>query len=902
LITFSCPTCNKKLKVASAAPGTKVKCPGCATAIAVPEADDVVEEATAVVAGTPPAKKTSAVQEKTTKAVVAKVDAASKKTTPPPKGRTKPSRDEDDEDDEDEAPSRTGLWIGLGAGAAALAIGAVILVLALGGDKDTTTKVVKNTDDTPKPRRTSPPPRVTPLVKAATPEDDETRRQEAELQKLFAQSIEAPKRPEIRDHLLKSSALVRVVAKGEAGWGSGSLVDRQNRLILTNYHVMSTIDQFSIVFPVHAKNGELLVNKDDYFDNQLKPKVETYNGKLLHKDSHRDLALIQLDRLPSDVQTIPLGVKSVKGADTVYSMGNAGASGGLWKFTVGTVNNEVFKKKYRTGGLDGSFEINARIVETDSPINPGDSGGALVNDYGELVGVTQGQNIYAKGVSLFIDVQEARNFIQETCKSHNISWLNDGQRLGAKIDVTVQDLIRYLQQTGNPKARTKALDLLVKMGSTAQPAVKALVEVLKDDDEPTNRQAKKALENIGAPDKMDLDFLKTALKDSNERVRIYAAEAIGKLGTAARLAAPDLTRAVGDKVAQVRQNAARSLGQLGPAAKAESVPALTNALKDDERPVRLAASEAIIEALTPVTAADLSLLRDHLLNHKDIEARVAAVRALGQLSSEATQVVGLLKDLCKSSTEKPLRHAALVSLSNLGAASEPALALFIEGVKDMDVEIRQAACLALSKLGAKAKAAVPVLRNALKDSDQATRVNLIIALGGIGVADKETAAELGRLLDEEKDKAVRLEIVIALGKFGSGARPAAYQMIQAFADEELEKAIALLGKIDDLLRDPVSKFKIELALTQILEKLDKNFQAKNVETLSKIGRPAVPLLMQGLDNQSAFVRWGCVKALARMGPAAKDAAVILARNARIEPIPDIRNEAKAAAQRVAAKR
>jgi HEAT repeat protein len=220
----------------------------------------------------------------------------------------------------------------------------------------------------------------------------------------------------------------------------------------------------------------------------------------------------------------------------------------------------------------------------------------------------------------------------------------------------------------------------------------------------------------------------------------------------------------------------------------------------------------------------------------------------------------------------------------------------------MDVEVRQAACLALGKIGAKAKEAIPVLRHALKDSDKATRVNLIIALGGIGVGDKETAVELGRLLDEEKDKAVRLEIVITLGKFGPAARPAAFQMIQAFRDEELEKAITLLGKIDDLLRDPISKIKIELALTSILEKMDKPFQEKTVEALSKIGRPAVPLLIEGLRNDSAFVRWGCVKSLARIGPAAKEAVGQLTYNARVEPIPDIRKEAQSTISRVAGKR
>ena len=51
------------------------------------------------------------------------------------------------------------------------------------------------------------------------------------------------------------------------------------------------------------------------------------------------------------------------------------------------------------------------MIETDSPTNPGDCGGPLVNDQGELVGVTQGGALDAESLSIFVDLSEVKRLI-----------------------------------------------------------------------------------------------------------------------------------------------------------------------------------------------------------------------------------------------------------------------------------------------------------------------------------------------------------------------------------------------------------------------------------------------------------------------------------------------------------
>jgi hypothetical protein len=72
----------------------------------------------------------------------------------------------------------------------------------------------------------------------------------------------------------------------------------------------------------------------------------------------------------------------------------------------------VYRKKWKAR-LDRNtvLTFEAKVIETDSPTNPGDSGGPLLNDKGELVGVTQGGATNAQLVSTFVDVSEVKQLL-----------------------------------------------------------------------------------------------------------------------------------------------------------------------------------------------------------------------------------------------------------------------------------------------------------------------------------------------------------------------------------------------------------------------------------------------------------------------------------------------------------
>jgi S1-C subfamily serine protease len=218
---------------------------------------------------------------------------------------------------------------------------------------------------------------------------------------------------EIYQRTLKSAVWIAHVmdlggGKASLLTGSGSLIDVPQRLLLTNYHVVGNETEVRVFFPQFDKQNKLVANKDHYLQ-QLRDGGGL-RGKVLTVDKRRDLALIQVDKLPQGTMAVPLSKESVGAGDSVHSIGNPGASDALWAYTPGAVKN-VYKKSWAVKERNEVMNFEATVVETTSPVNPGDSGGPLLNNLGELVAVTQGGVSSQGTISYFIDISEVRSVL-----------------------------------------------------------------------------------------------------------------------------------------------------------------------------------------------------------------------------------------------------------------------------------------------------------------------------------------------------------------------------------------------------------------------------------------------------------------------------------------------------------
>ena len=112
---------------------------------------------------------------------------------------------------------------------------------------------------------------------------------------------------EVYNKTLSSTAWVLAKTDGSTSSGTGVLVNADKKLLITNFHVVGEARTAVIFFP-EIKNGKPTVDRNSYLKNVKKLGVR---GRVLGVDRKRDLALIELDRLPKGVTEINLAPESI---------------------------------------------------------------------------------------------------------------------------------------------------------------------------------------------------------------------------------------------------------------------------------------------------------------------------------------------------------------------------------------------------------------------------------------------------------------------------------------------------------------------------------------------------------------------------------------------------------------
>ena len=761
MIRFSCPECDTGLKTGDEKAGTKILCPECGEQVLVPSA--------------PRSKGGS--------------NEAGKGGTISRRGGGK--------DAAESAKSQKGLYIGLAVGACVLVAGGGIYfgMNYLNNDKSDSKTAANNTSSTTPPP--APAPTVTPQVPAPTPaptatnapapstpltpsipktaetspfpKPPETKPETKPAETKVADAGSEPKAPaetyavnenadKIYQRVLKSTCWVVTYIPGKTGpfaallSGSGSLVDRVNRLVLTNYHVISEANKPEAericFFPQYEK-GKLIKEREAY-QKMIQRKERGIPYWVVISDKKRDLALIQLTAVPDDVQVLPLAATTPSVGTRVHSLGSPGRSGALFGYVPGTVRNTYLKKWTSVGGREAIVN-EAQVIETDSATNEGDSGGPLVNDRKELVGVTQSYALGARQISTFIDISEVRAVLNKYYKEHNLKALPEAAPTATNDDVPT--LVRALEDREATR-RIWAAQKLATMGPEAKPAVPRLVKVLKDKDDNVRRNVAEALAQMGSVSREYLPEVTEALKDPNSDVRVAVLATIRNMGPEADKAVPALVRLLKeDKETQVRQKAALTLGHLGNLAK-DAVPALAAALKDESVLVRAEAAAALAQMGNLALPALENLGESLKDNQQDV--RVNALKALEALGPDAKPLLPQIKEMLMLRD----RDTRLQAIAVVGAIGPDAgeLAPTLVSLLDRE-EFHNPVGDAVVRIG---KAAVTPLITALKHPKWEVRKGAAHALGQMGSDARRAVQPLTLLSRSDVNAEVKKEATAAL--------------------------------------------------------------------------------------------------------------------------------------------
>ena len=188
------------------------------------------------------------------------------------------------------------------------------------------------------------------------------------------------------------------------------------------------------------------------------------------------------------------------------------------------------------------------------------------------------------------------------------------------------------------------------------------------------------------------------VNDSDKFTRCYAAIALGRIGGVdATASIPSLAKVLGksDTPDEVRTAIADVLGQFGTCAS-EAVPELATLLKDKQPEVRLRRAAVALARVGPSVKTVMPALKE-ALGDDDRSVRCSVVRAIGNIGADARDLVpDLVKRLGDDSLE--VRIAAIEEIGNIGPEAKAAVTALTVAAKDGTPAIRNAAQEVLKKI------------------------------------------------------------------------------------------------------------------------------------------------------------------------------------------------------------
>ncbi len=201
----------------------------------------------------------------------------------------------------------------------------------------------------------------------------------------------------------------------EEGTGSGAVLDKQGHIV-TNFHVVDGARSLEVALPDQTK----------------------YRARFVGADRDNDLAVIRLVEAPQErLHPVPLGDSTtLKVGQKVLAIGNPFRLQNT--LTVGVVSSIGRQIRTESGLIDD-------VIQTDAAINPGSSGGPLLNTAGELIGINT--SIIGKGnigIGFAVPADTVRRVVTDLIKEGRVvrPWLGfDGytisENLAAALDLPV---------------------------------------------------------------------------------------------------------------------------------------------------------------------------------------------------------------------------------------------------------------------------------------------------------------------------------------------------------------------------------------------------------------------------------------------------------------------------------
>lgn len=208
--------------------------------------------------------------------------------------------------------------------------------------------------------------------------------------------IKSNSRGKTEIRIFKQLSTPVVLIKVNEEIGTGVVISKEGN-ILTNWHVVK--DKSNILVAFKPKIGN-------------KPaKNNYYAAKVIKVNIENDLALIQLKNknLTTNINPIKFSnIKNIEVGQDVYSIGHP--LGELWTFSTGLVSQIRNEYRWTTNNIKHKSNY---VIQTQNSISRGNSGGPLVNENVELLGINTLSKSAGQNLNYAISIQDITNFLSD---------------------------------------------------------------------------------------------------------------------------------------------------------------------------------------------------------------------------------------------------------------------------------------------------------------------------------------------------------------------------------------------------------------------------------------------------------------------------------------------------------
>lgn len=220
----------------------------------------------------------------------------------------------------------------------------------------------------------------------------------------------------------------------EQGSGSG-IIFQDDGYIVTNQHVIDGASEISVI-----------LNTGDEF-----------TAKLVGQDTKTDLAVLKIDPGETKLTAATLGDSTtVQVGEKAVAIGNP-----MGMEFSGSVTEGIISAVNRTMTIEGR---NYNLIQTDAAINSGNSGGALINQYGEVIGINSVKlsSSGVEGMGFAIAISEAKPIMDDLMSA---GYVTGRPLVGINIKDTGYGLFiaSVIEGSGAQEAGLKVYDMILEV-------------------------------------------------------------------------------------------------------------------------------------------------------------------------------------------------------------------------------------------------------------------------------------------------------------------------------------------------------------------------------------------------------------------------------------------------------